>query len=183
MTAALSELLKQLTLIALNQLFVFFFALVPRLKCFFSSVGAESEVRGHSRRSAKGSVPVWLLGRLHVHTCLSNTFVSYWSFLFFFFFSLRAIFLGALKSGPVWAGQLWYKTFLLFYLMFYISIYRYKFCCKMHMQMFCTEVATLPAGWGHGRRQAFLAWGGKRSAKRFDVCSKTEFGVLHRSVV
>lgn len=51
--------------------------------------------------------------------------------------------------------------------MFYISIYRYKFCCKMHMQMFCTEVAVLPAGWGRGRRQAFLARGKSSSDLTF----------------
>lgn len=41
--------------------------------------------------------------------------------------------------------------------------------------MFCTEVAVLPAGRGHGRHQAFLARGEKKKSsvkRRFDVCRK-----------
>lgn len=62
------------------------------------------EVRGHGRRSAKGSAPVWPVGTLHVHTCVSVKHICV-----FVFFSLRAIFLGARKSGQIWAGRLWYK--------------------------------------------------------------------------
>lgn len=34
---------------------------------------------------------------------------------------------------------------VLFNFFIYLYIYRNQFCCKMHMQMFCTEVAVLPA--------------------------------------
>lgn len=48
------------------------------------------------------------------HQCVCQTH--------FFFFSLRAIFLRALKSGQIWAGRLWYENVVVLFNVLYIYI-------------------------------------------------------------
>lgn len=86
---------------------------------------------------------VWLL--VHVRICVFvNTLVS--------LFSIEGYFCGCANSGQIWAGEFDTKCS---YILFWFFC-RNKFCCKMHMQKFCTEVTILPAAvepW-----PAFLAW-------------------------
>lgn len=157
MTAALSELLNQVR-VTFNcteskvwlyvRLFVGTLLASPLFPCLRNVLGIKCNLCQRLWPLLSQSIPspwVWLL--VHVRICVFvNTFVS--------LFSIEGYFCGCANSGQIWAAE--FDTKCSYFLFVWFFFCRNRFCCKMHMQKFCTEVTILPAA--AEPSPAFLAW-------------------------